>query len=121
MAFDFEATLAKADNIIMDTFGNVSVYIGESTDAIRAIFDDPMSKSALSAGGQIEYANCELSAKSHDVATVQRRTNLKLVFDKTKITLSYIVENVYPDGSGMTRIVLEKNNGNQQRIPTLQY
>ena len=120
MGFDFESALNEADDIIFETFANVSVSIEGRDDAVPGIFDNPSAISALTGGGQISDRDNELFLQSHNAAGIARRTVVTLTFsdgsDKT-----YQVKNPDPDGSGITKLTLGEFNGDKSSKPSIRY
>ncbi|HHY0435715.1 TPA: head-tail joining protein [Vibrio parahaemolyticus] len=118
--FDFESELREADNIIFETFANVSVMVEGREDLVPGIFDNPAAISSLTGGGQVSDCDNELFLQSHNAQGISRRTVVTLTFsDGTDKT--YQVKNPEPDGSGLTKLPLGEFNGDKSIKPSIRY
>ncbi|WP_107193795.1 MULTISPECIES: head-tail joining protein [Photobacterium] len=115
--FDFESALKKADNIIFETFANVTVTIEGRDNPVPGIFDNPSAISSLPGGGQISDRDNELFLQSHNASGISRRTLVTLTFSDGTVK-TYQVKNPEPDGTGLVKLTLGNHHGEQsQRSP----
>lgn len=120
MGFDFDAALNEADNIIFETFANVTVTVEGREEPVPGIFDNPAAISSLTGGGQVSDRDNELFIQSHNATGISRRTLVTLKFsDGTDKT--YQVKNPEPDGSGLTKLPLGEFNGDKSTKPSIRY
>ncbi|WP_341852008.1 head-tail joining protein [Vibrio vulnificus] len=118
--FDFESALNEADNIIFDTFSNVTVAIAGQEEPVPGIFDNPAAISSLTGGGQVSDVDNELFVQTHKAAGVSRRTVVTLRFSDGSEKV-YQVINPEPDGSGLTKLTLGEFNGDKSTKPSIRY